>query len=68
MTKTKMKTPDGKWFKGFDFHFNEGKFEGCTISLSENESEAMICGKSEAKERIKTARNRCGVELIEVIC
>ena len=68
MTRTKMRTSDGKWLKGFDFRFNGNKFESCKIKLSENESEAMVCGKSEAKERIKTAKIHCGVELIEVTC
>lgn len=68
MTKTKMRTQDGRWFKSFDFHFNGTKFESATINLSENEEEAMVCGKSEAKERIKTAKKWCGVELIEVAC
>lgn len=68
MTKTKLRTQNGKWFKGFNFHFNRNQFEGADIKLSENESEAFVCGKSEAKEKIKTARIHCGVELIEVIC
>ena len=66
MTKTKLRTANDKWFKSFDFHFNGNKFESVDIKLSDNESEAMICGKTEAKERIKTAKIHCGVDLIEV--
>lgn len=66
MTKTKLRTPNGKWFKGFSFYFNGNQFEGADIKLSENESDAVICGKTEAKEKIKTAKIHCGVELIEV--
>ena len=68
MTKTKLRTQNGKWFKGFDFHFNGNQFEGADIRLSENESEAAVCGKTEAMEKIKTARIHCGVELVEVVC
>lgn len=67
MTKTRLRTTDGKWFASFDFHFNGNKCESVTINLSENKSDAMICGKIEARERIKTAKI-CGVELVEETC
>ena len=68
MTKTKMKTTDGKWFKSFTDHFDGKFFKGCTINLTEKESDTPIFGKVEAKEVAKIARKWCGVELIEVIC
>ena len=66
MTKTKLKTSDGKWFKDFHFNYNGNHLENVDVELSTNESDAMICGKTEASERIKTARIHCGIELIQV--
>jgi len=65
MTKTKLKTSDGKWCKCFHFHYNGNHFEGVEVELSANESDAMTCGKVEASEWIKTARKE-GIELFKV--